>query len=212
MRKFVGIMVAVTALALWATVTASAATQAKTTVCVTSLSGFGNADLQALDSHGVNAGTIEGTFDLPNGLATQVISSGNGFAGACTVGGESGGGGGNAFGSNAGNVCGDKCGNAFVVPASTINLCYSVFQVDPGQWAKPQAEALFALGYWQPYAVKADIGTTVIGGYHFICNLPAGYTLSSPPLYVDEGGLIVDATKAGVGVANGGYAQIATSP
>ncbi len=99
----------------------------------------------------------------------------------------------------------------WVKAPETINLCYSVFQIDPGQWGQPQADALYALGYWQPYAVKANIGTTVIGDYHFICNLPAGYTLSNPPLYVDEGGLVVDG-KAGVGLANGGYARIATSP
>jgi len=93
----------------------------------------------------------------------------------------------------------------------TINLCFSVFQTDPGQWGQPQASELFALGYWQPYAVKANIGVTVIGDYHFICNLPAGYAVTTPALWVDEGGLVVDATKAGVGLANGGYARIAAS-
>jgi hypothetical protein len=210
MRKFLGIAVAVAALALVATVTASAATQAKTTVCVTSLAGFSNADLNALDNQGVNAGTIEGTFDLPPGLATQVIQSGDGFAGPCTVAGETGGEGGVGASSGA-NVCGDKCGTPFVKAPETINLCYSLFQVDPGQWGQPQASELFALGYWQPYAVKANIGVTVIGDYHFICNLPAGYAVTTPAQWVDEGGLIVDANKAGVGVANGGYARIAAS-
>ena len=91
----------------------------------------------------------------------------------------------------------------------TINLCYSVFQTDPGQWGQPQADALFAAGYWQPYAVKANIGHTVIGDYHFVCSLPAGYAVTTPASYVDEGGLVVDATKAGTGLANGGYARIA---
>ena len=212
MRRILWITFAVAAVAMAATATATAAPQAKTTVCVTSLTGFGNADLQALHSQGVNPSTIEGTFDLPPGLATQVIDTGNGFAGSCTVGGETGGTGGTGgSSSNKGNVCGDKCGGDWVKAAETINLCYSLFQVDPGQWGQPQASELYALGYWQPYAVKADIGTTVIGDYHFICNLPAGYAVTTPAWYVDEGGLVVDATKAGVGVANGGYARIATS-
>jgi hypothetical protein len=210
MRKFLGIAIAVVALALGATATATAAPQAKITVCVTSLAGFSNADLNALDSHGVNAGTITDTFELPPGLATQVIASGDGFAGPCTEEGTSGGGGGGGGGSSS-NVCGDKCGGGFVKAPETINLCYSLFQVDPGQWGQPQASQLFALGYWQPYAVKANIGVTVIGDYHFICNLPAGYAVTTPALYVDEGGLIVDATKAGTGVENGGYARIAAS-
>jgi hypothetical protein len=212
MRRVLWITLAVAALALGATATATAATQAKITVCVTSLAGFSNADLNALDNQGVNAGTITDTFELPPGLATQVIQSGDGFAGPCTVEGSSGGGGGGGGGgSSSSNVCGDKCGTPFVKAPETINLCYSIFQVDPGQWGQPQASQLFALGYWQPYAVKANIGVTVIGDYHFICNLPAGYAVTTPAQWVDEGGLIVDANKAGVGVENGGYARIAAS-
>ena len=201
MRRILWIVVAVAALALGAATTASASA---VSTCVTSLEGFGQADLNSLANQGVNPGTIAGTFDLPPGLSNKVVNSGDGFVGACIDNG------GNAFGGNAGNVCGNKCGG-FVKAPETINLCYSVFQVDPGQWGQPQADALFALGYWQPYAVKANIGTTVIGDWHFICNLPAGYAVTTPASYVDEGGLVVDATKAGVGLANGGYARIATS-
>ena len=201
MRRILWIVVAVAALALGAATTASAAA---VTTCVTSLEGFGTADLNALENQGVNAGTIAGTFDLPPGLSDKVVNSGDGFVGQCI------GSGGNAFGTNASNVCGDKCGG-FVKAPETINLCYSVFQVDPGYWFQPQASELFAAGYWQPYAVKANIGSTVLGDYHLVCNLPTGYTASNPPLYVDEGGLVVDATKAGTGLANGGYARIATS-
>ncbi len=213
MRKFLGITIAVAALALVATVTATAAPQAgNTIVCVTSLDNFESAALQALDNNGVNAGTIPDTFTLPDGLAKQVVDkSGNGFFGPCTSAGSSGGGGGGGGTSSSSNVCGDKCGNSWVKGPETINLCYSIFQVDPGQWGQPQASELFALGYWQPYAVKANIGVTVIGDYHFICNLPAGYAVTTPAQWVDEGGLVVDATKAGIGLANGGYARIAAS-
>jgi hypothetical protein len=209
MRKVLWITFAVAALAMGATATATAAPLDKTTVCVTSLAGFNNADLQALHSQGVNPNTIEGTFDLPPGLATQVIDSGDGFAGSCTVGGETGGGGGGSSSSSSSNVCGDKCGGGWVKAPETINLCYSLFQVDPGQWGQPQASELYALGYWQPYAVKANIGTTVIGDYHFICNLDKNWKVAEPAVWIDEGGLPVDAAKAGIGVANGGYARLA---
>jgi len=209
MRKVLWITFAVAALAMGATATATAAPQAATTVCVTSLTGFGNADLQALDSQGVNAGTIEGTFDLPPGLATQVINSGNGFAGECTNEGSSGGGSGNS-GKNRGSDCATRagCGEPFVKPPETINLCYSLFQIDPGYWFQPQAAELFALGYWQPYAVKANIGSTVLGDYHIICNLPPGYAVTTPAAWVIDGGLVVDVT---VGTPPLGYARIAAS-
>ena len=192
MRRILWIVVAVAALALGAATTASAA---QVTTCVTSLEGFGQADLNSLENQGVNSGTITGTFDLPPGLSDKVVNSGDGFLGSCP-GGGGGGGGGSAV---------------LVGAAETIWLCYSKFQVDPGYWFQPEASALFAAGYWQPYAIKADIGSTVLGAYHIVCNLPAGYTLTNPPLYVDEGGLVVDAVKAGTGLANGGYAQIANS-
>ena len=175
---WIAVAVAVAALALGAATTASAGA---VTTCVTSLEGFAQADVNALNNQGVNSGTITGTFDLPPGLSNQVVDSGDGFLGACPGGGGGGGGG----------------GAGLVGAAGAIWLCYSKFQVDPGYWFQPQATELFAAGYWQPYAVKANIGSTVLGAYHIICNLPAGYTLTSPPLYVDEGGLVVDATKAG---------------
>ena len=187
MRRILWIAVAVAALALGAASTASAAA---VTTCVTSLNGFGQADVNALNNQGVNGGTITGTFDLPPGLSDKVVDSGDGYLGACAGGGGGGG---------------------LVGAAETIWLCYSKFQVDPGYWFQPEASALFAAGYWQPYAIKANIGSTVLGDYHIVCNLPPGYTLTSPPLYVDEGGLVVDAAKAGTGLANGGYAQIANS-
>jgi hypothetical protein len=186
MRRILWITVAVAALALGAATTASAG---QVTTCVTSLNGFGQADVNALNNQGVNGGTITGTFGLPPGLSDKVVDSGDGYLGACAGGG----------------------GAGLVGAANAIWLCYSKFQVDPGYWFQPQAGELFAAGYWQPYAVKANIGSTVLGAYHIVCNLPAGYTLTSPPLYVDEGGLVVDATKAGIGLANGGYAQIANS-
>jgi hypothetical protein len=135
------------------------------TVCVTSLDGFGPADINALEAHGVDASTIPGTFNLPNGLARQVIDSESGYAGQCETdgGGDSGEGGGGDHGGGQSTVS--------PPPDNGIFLCYSAFQTQPGVWPESQAKELYAEGYWLPYAIAGNVvGGTDIGRFHLVCN------------------------------------------
>jgi hypothetical protein len=137
------------------------------TVCVTSLDGFGPADINALKAQGVNANTIPGTFNLPPGLANQVIDSESGHAGQC----QTDGGGDNGGGDNGGGNNGATKNAASHRPANGIFLCYSAFQTQPGVWGESQAKELYAEGYWFPYAIAGNVvGGTNIGRFNLVCN------------------------------------------
>jgi len=149
------------------------------TVCVTSLDGFGPADTNALIAQGVNADTIPGTFNLPNGLAKQVIDSESGYAGRCQTD-DGDGGGNNGATQNA----------ASPRPDNRIFLCYSAFQTQPGVWLESQAKELYAEGYWLPYAIAGNVsGGTNIGRFHLVCN-PA-FTQSIGASFVGGDGTVL---------------------
>lgn len=58
-----------------------------------------------------------------------------------------------------------------VAPESSVFLCYSKFQVDPGAWLAHQASELMSEGYWAPFALTGNVdGGTNVGDYHLVCN------------------------------------------
>lgn len=82
---------------------------------------------------------------------------------------------------------------------TSVFLCYSHYQVDPGVWptvkVSPQthqtAADLLAAGYWSPYAETSVPTQTAIGnGYYLICNLPSGLSPVHGMLVGRKGGLI----------------------
>jgi hypothetical protein len=86
--------------------------------------------------------------------------------------------------------------------ASAAFLCYSKWQIDPGVWTfktTPRgnsARALFATGYWSPYAEKSiPTDTRLPGGWYLLCNLgqpavgPTGLQVESGN-FVDNGGTV----------------------
>lgn len=69
---------------------------------------------------------------------------------------------------------------AVVPQVNSVFLCYSAFQVEPGVWPLSEAQKLYALGYWQPYAVPGNVeGGTNIGAYHLVCNLATGQSVGT---------------------------------
>jgi len=80
---------------------------------------------------------------------------------------------------------------------SGIFLCYSTLQHEPGVWTEDEAKALFAEGYWLPYAVKGNVaGGTNVGGYHLVCNIAATQSVSDTFAGLD--GTILDKDYSGV--------------
>ena len=64
-------------------------------------------------------------------------------------------------------------------PANGVFLCYSSFQDQPGMWPEPEARALFAEGYWLPFAVAGkQVDGTNVGGFHLSCNVAATQSVS----------------------------------
>ena len=88
-----------------------------------------------------------------------------------------------AFGGEVASNCVNLAEGSAVLPLivaplvhnSSVFLCYSAFQTDPGVWPASEAAKLMAAGYWSPYAVKGNVsGGTNVGGYHLVCNLASG--------------------------------------
>ena len=74
---------------------------------------------------------------------------------------------------------------------SSLFLCYSAYQDQPGAWVMPEAKKLFAAGYWQPFAVSGKVtGGTNVGNYHLTCNLAAGQSVADVHGYVGGGGTV----------------------
>jgi hypothetical protein len=74
-----------------------------------------------------------------------------------------------------------------------IFLCYSTFQVDPGEWTYSVAQQLLAGGgYWRPYAVLGPGSSTQLGFYSLVCN-PGKATQSVPTVAVEGGGDVTTA-------------------
>jgi hypothetical protein len=88
----------------------------------------------------------------------------------------------------------------FVRNPDGVFLCYSSFQVDPGVWPSPEAATLFALGYWQPYAVLGARSATRLGAYSLLCNLPAAATVSRAEAVDGSGGLIMGSARPPLGL------------
>lgn len=195
--KRITLLLGITAItALVAVSIASAKPDPGVLTCVTSLAGFGQADLQSLASQGVTADTIPGAFNLPSGLSKKVADSGDGNVGECSNGGggDNGGGGGDNGGggddNGGGNTAGTTPGQA-PRPEGNVFLCYSSFGNVPGVWPIQEAKALIADGsYWLAYAVAGNVdGGTNIGGYHLVCNL--GGTQSVTPGVVGGAGEVL---------------------
>lgn len=83
----------------------------------------------------------------------------------------------------------------FVRNPDGVFLCYSRFQVDPGVWPATVAPALFAGGYWQPYAILGTRSSTRLGAYSLVCNPPASAVISGRET-VDSGGAVITDTRA----------------
>ncbi|MFL5928952.1 MAG: hypothetical protein ACJ77E_18640 [Gaiellaceae bacterium] len=88
----------------------------------------------------------------------------------------------------------------FVRNPDSAFLCYSRFQIEPGVWPAPEAETLFASGYWQPYAILGTRSATRLGPYSLVCNLPSTATVFEREAVDDGGALIVGTARAPLGL------------
>jgi hypothetical protein len=55
-------------------------------------------------------------------------------------------------------------------PESSVFLCYSQWQTNPGLWPSDQAADLVQQGYWLPVAETSVPTPTKIGNYYLYCN------------------------------------------
>ena len=75
-----------------------------------------------------------------------------------------------------------------------VFLCYSKFQVLPGNWPVDQAALLLKEGYWYPDALPGNVpGGPNLGKYHLVCNA----TGTPTDKVVNENGEVFPSTYPG---------------